>query len=140
MIPTDNIATALLGFSSLSFVIFFGTATFIPMTFELTIKKESSRIAIELLSNFPYRLVMRLKHNYSVFFLLVISLSFAVVSFLTLLYCVTNEEYIIKYALWIATVLSFILIIFFSIIFISAYTMSQEEIKTLLNYIPDDKQ
>lgn len=139
MIPTDNIASALLGFSSLSFVIFFGTATFIPMTFELTIKRESSRIAIELLSNFPYRLVMRLKHHYSVFVLLAISLSFAVVSFLTLLYCVFNEEYIIKYALWIATVLSFILIIFFSIIFISAYTMSQEEIKTLLNYIPDNK-
>ena len=139
MIPTDNIASALLGFSSLSFVIFFGTATFIPMTFELTIKKESSRIAIELLSNFPYRLVMRLKHDYSVFVLLVISLSFAVVSFLTLLYCVTNEAVIIESALWIATILSFILIIFFLIIFISAYTMSQEEIKTLLNYIPDNK-
>lgn len=53
----DAIASVLIGFSTISFIVLFGIATFIPTIYESTILRKES---VKLLRLYPYRLISRL--------------------------------------------------------------------------------
>ena len=64
MSSPDAVASALVNFSAVSFVLLLGTATFIPMAYELTLLRKGD--PVELLSRYPYRLISRLGGTLSI--------------------------------------------------------------------------
>ncbi len=65
----ETIASVLVSLSTIGFIGLFGTATVVPMIYELTILRKNESVV--LLRRYPYRLISRLGETLSIFVLMI---------------------------------------------------------------------
>ncbi|PWB53399.1 MAG: hypothetical protein C3F06_06395 [Candidatus Methanoperedenaceae archaeon] len=128
----ETIASVLISFSTIGFVVLFGTATFLPMVYELTIlRKEES---VQLLRRYPYRLISRLGENLSIIALMGISLLFVIVGLLGLIYFITNSENLLLFAIYLSVFIVVSLLIYIIIIIVIALPYKEHEVNQIIDY------
>lgn len=129
--PPEFIAQTLVNFSTIGFIIFFGTAAFIPTVLELTVLRKHET---ELLLMYPYRLISRLGETWSIFIIMCISLLFVVTGGFSLYYLFNNEGIFISIAkFFILSTLSLVFLYMIGII-IYAIPIKKREIKQIIEY------
>ena len=99
----EIIAPALVTYSAIGFMIILGTATFIPMVYELTLLRKNE--SVELLGRYPYRLISRLGGTWSIVTLMFTSLLFITTSLLSLGYILSNSDIYIDFAVYLSIIL-----------------------------------
>jgi len=132
----DTVASSLVNFSYVGFIIIFGTATFIPMVYELAFLRKNESVI--LLRHYPYRLISRLALTKSTSALMIISLLFAGSGLLSLFYILLEREILIKLSLWFSVITVSILIIFIICILISALPYKEHEIAQIIEYFTSE--
>ena len=128
----EVIAAALVTYSAIGFMVILGTATFIPMVYELTLLRKEK--PIELLGRYPYRLISRLGGTWSIVTLMLTSLLFITTGLLSLGYILSNKEIYIDYAVYLSITLGIILFLYVVFILISALTFKKDEFAQILDY------
>jgi len=132
----DSVASALVNFSTVGFMIMMGTATFIPMIYELTILQKNTDKSVELLRRYPYRVISRLGGTSSIVALMLTSLLFIITGLLSLTYLLFNNIIFIKFALGLAIFILIILFMYTVCILISALSFKTHEVDQIIDYIP----
>ena len=132
----DSVASALVNFSTVGFMILIGTATFIPMIYELTILQKDTDKSVELLRRYPYRIISRLGGTLSIVALMLTSLLFIITGLLSLTYLLFDNIIFIKFALGLAIVILIILFVYTVCILISALSFQKHEVDKIIDYIP----
>lgn len=132
----DSVASALINFSTVGFMILIGTATFIPMIYELTILQKNTDKSVELLRRYPYRVISRLGGTLSIVALMFTSLLFVITGLLSLTYLLFDNIIFIKLALGLAIVILIILFMYTVCILISALSFQKHEVDQIIDYIP----
>lgn len=132
MISMENVAPSLISFSTVGFIVIFGTATFIPMVYELTILRKNE--SVKLLRRYPYRLISRLGTTISICILMVCSLLFAIIGLLSLIYLLFENELIIKSAIVLSILTVLILIIYIILVLIFALSYKEQEVDQIAEY------
>lgn len=130
----DTIASALVNFSTVGFMILLGTATFIPMVYELTILRKNK--SVELLRRYPYRVISRLGGTLSIVALMLTSLLFIITGLLSLIYIVSDNIIFIKYALGLSIAITIILFSYVVCILVCALPFQKHEVDQIIDYIP----
>lgn len=129
--PADFVAQTLVGFSTIGFIIFFGTAAFIPTVLELTVLRKNET---DLLLLYPYRLISRLGETWSIFFIMCISVLFVITGGLSLFYLFDNVDMIINGAkLSISITLIFVFLYMIGMI-LYAIPIKKKEISQIIEY------
>ena len=132
----DSVASAIVNFSTVGFMILMGTATFIPMIYELTILQKNTDKSVELLRRYPYRVISRLGGTLSIVALMLTSLLFIITGLLSLTYLLFDNIIFIKFALGLAIVILIILFVYTVCILISALSFQKHEVDQIIDYIP----
>lgn len=132
----DSVASAIVNFSTVGFMILIGTATFIPMIYELTILQKNTDKSVELLRRYPYRIISRLGGTLSIVALMLTSLLFIITGLLSLTYLLFDNIIFIKFALGLAIVILIILFVYTVCILISALSFQKHEVDKIIDYIP----
>ncbi|MCZ7384882.1 MAG: hypothetical protein O8C63_09075 [Candidatus Methanoperedens sp.] len=128
----ETIASVLVSFSTIGFVVLFGTATFVPMIYELTILRKSE--SVELLRRYPYRLISRLGENISIISLIGVSLLFVIVGLLSLIFFITSYEPLLSAALYLSVIIVVALFIFIIVVSIVALSYKEYEVNQIIDY------
>ena len=132
----DTVASALVNFSTVGFMILLGTATFIPMVYELTILRKNK--SVELLRRYPYRVISRLGGTLSIVALMLTSLLFIITGLLSLIYIVSDNIIFIKYALGLSIAITIILFSYVVCILVCALPFQKHEVDQIIDYIPSN--
>ena len=132
MSSPDAVAAALVNFSAVSFVLLLGTATFIPMAYELTLLRKGN--SVDLLSRYPYRLISRLGETQSICTLMGASLIFIGIGFLSLAYLLFEKEIFLNSALYLSVLIEVILCLYVVAILIWALPYQKKEIEQIRDY------
>ncbi len=128
----ETIASVLVSFSAIGFIVLFGTATVVPMIYELTVLRKNESVV--LLRRYPYRLISRLGETLSIVVLMITSLLFVVVGLLSLIYFLTNNGSFLDYAVYFSIIIVLILLFFIACIVISAIPYKEHEINQIIDY------
>ena len=128
----DNVASTLVNFSTIGFIVLLGTATFIPMVYELTLLRKNE--SVSLLRYYPYRLISRLGGTLSIATLMVTSLLFITTGLLSLVYFLYNNDVFINYALYLSIIIVIILLLYVICILICALPFQKHEIDQIMDY------
>lgn len=131
----DTIASVLVGFSTVSFIVLFGIATFIPIIYELTILRKSE--SVNLLRLFPYRLISRFGETWSISILMISSIALAIISLLSLVYFILENDDILKAAIFSSIIVVFILIAYIVCMILCAMPYKEKEVNLILEYSRD---
>ena len=132
MSSPDAVASALVNFSAVSFVLLLGTATFIPMAYELTLLRKDE--TAKLLSRYPYRLISRLGEDRSIGTLMVTSLLFIAIGVLSLAYLLSNNNIILNFALYLSFSVEVILFLYVVAMLLWALSYQKKEIEQIIDY------
>lgn len=132
----DSVASVLVNFSTIGFMVLLGTATFIPMTCELTILRKNTDKSVELLRRYPYRVISRLGGTWSMIFLMISSLSFIITGLLSLTYLLFDNNIFIYFALRLSIIVVIALILYVICILICALPFKKHEVDQIIDYIP----
>lgn len=132
----DSVASALVNFSTIGFMVLLGTATFIPMIYELTILRKNTDKSVELLRRYPYRVISRLGGTWSMIFLMISSLSFIITGLLSLTYLLFDNNIFIYFALRLSIIVVIALILYVICILICALPFKKHEVDQIIDYIP----
>jgi hypothetical protein len=132
MNSSEAVASALVNFSAVSFVLLLGTATFIPMVYELTLLRKDT--PIDLLSRYPYRLISRLGETGSICTLMGTSLIFIAIGLLSLAYLILKDELVLTSALYLSFVVEVILCLYVAVILICALPYKKKEFEQIKDY------
>ena len=108
---TIALASVLVNLSVVGFIIFFGTATIVPVVYGLSLSRKSESGGGNLYRfGFSYRLIKKIKSDNSVFILTFISLFFITTGFSSLLYFLTDCDSFLTAALYLSVISVFALI------------------------------
>ena len=132
----DIVASALVNFSTIGFMVLLGTATFIPMVCELTILRKNTDKSVELLRRYPYRVISRLGGTWSMIFLMISSLSFIITGLLSLAYLLFDNNIFVYHALCLSIIVVIILVLYVICILICALPFKKHEVDQIIDYIP----
>lgn len=127
----EFVAQTLVNFSTIGFIIFFGTAAFIPTILELTVLRKNET---ELLLMYPYRLISRLGETWSIFFIMCISILFVITGGLSLAYLFANENILIDISKLFISLTLFLVFLFMVGITIYAIPIKKREIMQIIDY------
>lgn len=132
----DSVASVLVNFSTIGFMVLLGTATVIPMIYELTILRKNTDKSVELLRRYPYRVISRLGETWSIVVLMITSLLFIITGLLSLTYLLFNNNIFIDFALYLSIIIVTILTLYVVCILICAVPFKKHEIDQIIDYIP----
>ena len=130
----DIVASALVNFSTIGFMVLLGTATFIPMICELTILRKNTDKSVELLRHYPYRVISRLGGTWSMIFLMISSLSFIITGLLSLAYLLFKNEIFLNSALYLSVLVEATLCLYVVAILVWALPYQKKEIEQIREY------
>lgn len=139
MNETEVIASTLVNFSTLGFLIIVGTAAFVPMVYDLTVNKKNKSVGIARF--YPVRLTSRLAKTFYIRYLMITSFLFVLTGLLGLFYFLFEKDYILTGALHLAIVTISFLLIFILYISIDAISIKTDELADIVEYstnISDD--
>ncbi len=128
----DNVASTLVNFSTIGFIVLLGTATFIPMVYELTLLRKNE--SVRLLRYYPYRLISRLGGTLSIATLMVTSMLFITTGLLSLVYFLYNNDVFINCALHLSIIIVIMLLLYVICILICALPFQKHEIDQIIDY------
>lgn len=128
----ETVASTLVSFSAVGFVLLLGTATFIPMAYELTLLRKDE--TAKLLSRYPYRLISRLGEDRSIGTLMVTSLLFIAIGVLSLAYLLSNNDIILDFALYLSFSVEVILFLYVVAMLLWALSYQKKEIEQIIDY------
>lgn len=134
----DSVASVLVKFSTIGFMVLLGTATFIPMIYELTILRKNTDKSVELLRRYPYRVISRLGGTWSMIFLMISSLSFIITGLLSLTYLLFDNNIFIYFALRLSIIVVIALILYVICILMCALPFKKHEVDQIIDYIPQN--
>lgn len=129
---TEVIASTLVNFSTLGFLIIVGTAAFVPMVYDLTVHKKNKSVGIARF--YPVRLISRLAKTSCIRFLMIVSFLFVLIGLLGLIYFLFDKDYILTVALILAIITISILLLFILYISIDAISIEKEELDEIVEY------
>jgi len=132
MNETEVIASTLVNFSTLGFLIIIGTAAFVPMVYDLSVHKKNKSVGIARF--YPVRLISRLAQTSSVRFLMIISFLFILTGLLGLFFFYFENDFILTCALLLSIITISILLIFILYISIDAISIKKEELDEIVEY------
>lgn len=128
----DSVATTLVNFSTVGFIVLLGTATVIPIIYELTLLRRDE--SVQLLRRYPYRLISRLGQTWSIVTLMVTSLLFILTGILSLTFLLFGGNIFIKSALHLSVGIEVILILYVFCILICALPFQKHEVDQIMDY------
>jgi hypothetical protein len=129
---SESIASVLVGFSTVGFIILFGTATIIPIIYELTVLRKSQ--SVTLLEYYAYRLITRIGEKWSIVVLMITSLSFAVVGLLSLIYIQFGNQELLTGAMYLSIFVISLLVVYIIIITVSAMIINKDELQRIIEF------
>lgn len=129
---SDSVASTLVNFSTVGFIVLLGTATVIPIIYELTLLRQGE--SVKLLRRYPYRLISRLGQTWSIVTLMVTSLLFIITGLLSLTYFLFSNDILIKSALYLSISIAVILILYVFCILICALPFQKHEVDQIMDY------
>ena len=129
---TEVIASTLVNFSTLGFLIIVGTAAFVPMVYDLTVHKKNKSVGIARF--YPVRLISRLAKTSCIRFLMIVSFLFVLIGLLGLIYFLFDKDYILTAALILAIITISILLLFILYVSIDAISIEKEELDEIVEY------
>ena len=132
----DNVASAIVNLSTIGFMVLLGTVTVIPIIYELTILRKDTDKSVELLRQYPYRVISRLVGTWSLFVLMISSLFFIITGLLSLTYFLFGNDIFIDFALRLSIFVLIILIFYIICILICALPFKEHEVDQIIDYIP----
>ena len=137
---TIALASTLVNLSAIGFIIFFGTATLIPMVPGLPQSRKPESVELDLYTvfSFSHRLIKKFRADRSVFILMFVSLLFIITGLSSLLYILTDCDSFLNFSIYLSVISVVALIVCISWVVIPAavvFFIKKDEIAQIHEYI-----